>query len=118
MSLEDRLRRKLDDAFSPEYLNVLNESGRHNVPPGSESHFRVTIVSDRFDEASRIERHRLVHRLLEEELAGPIHALAVEALTPEEWQRKGGVAATSPDCRGGDRRRPPAEPSAPSDGSP
>ena len=118
MSLEDRLRRKLDEAFAPEHLNVLNESGRHNVPPGSESHFRVLVVSDRFAGASRLERHRLVHRLLDEELAGPIHALAVEALTPEEWQRKGGVAATSPDCRGGDRRSPPAEPTRPGDRSP
>ena len=97
------MRAKLEAATRPEVLEVLNESGMHNVPSDAETHFRVVVVSSRFEGATRLGRHRVVHRALEEELAGPIHALAIDALTPAEWQARDEQRSLSPDCRGGSR---------------
>lgn len=77
----------------------------HNVPEGYESHFKVVIVSDEFNDKMLIARHRLVNKVLEEELnknrdAGGIHALALHTMTMEEWFEKGN-APESPECLGG-----------------
>ena len=75
MSVEDAIREKLAEAFTPAHLQVKNESHLHSghasSPESGESHFRVTIVSDRFEGASRLDRHRLVNEVLAAELAGP-----------------------------------------------
>ena len=97
-TIEARLR----DAFAPAHLEVLNESGNHNVPPGSESHFRVTLVSEAFDGEKLIARHRAVNKALADELAGPVHALALHTYTPAEWAERGGTPE-SPPCLGGGR---------------
>ena len=73
----------------------------HNVPEGSESHFKVVIVSDDFKDKMLIARHRIVNKTLEKELAGDIHALALHTMTMEEWFKKGG-SPDSPECLGGD----------------
>lgn len=99
--LERTIHRKLEQATGAERLEVLNESRMHNVPPDAETHFRVLVVSSRFEGATRLGRHRVVHRALAEELAGPIHALAIDALTPAEWQARDEQRSLSPDCRGG-----------------
>ncbi len=101
--LERAMRAKLEAATRPEVLEVLNESRMHNVPPKAETHFRVVVVSSRFEGANRLRRHRLVHSALADELAGPIHALAIDALTPAEWQARDEQRSLSPDCRGGSR---------------
>ncbi|MGE0409372.1 MAG: BolA family protein, partial [Amphiplicatus sp.] len=78
---------------SPEALDVHNESGLHKGHEGArpksgmgegESHFRITIVARAFEGRSRIERQRAINAVLREELAGPLHALAIKALTPDE----------------------------------
>ena len=104
MSMQQHIERKLEQAFAPEYLAVENESHRHNVAPGAESHFKVTIVSDAFREQMLIKRHRSVNGVLEQELAR-IHALALHTLTPEEWAARGNTVADSPNCRGGGRNQ-------------
>ena len=104
--LEGRIRAKLQDATDAEVLEVLNESRMHNVPPKAETHFRVIVVSSRFEGAPRLRRHRVVHQALAEELAGPIHALAIDALTPAEWQARDGSRSLSPDCLGGSSPEP------------
>jgi BolA protein len=91
MSIADTIGKKLTEAFSPESLNVVNESHLHaghgdHVLSG-ESHFRVHIVSDAFKGKSRIERHRMINQLLAGELAAGLHALAIHANTPEEAAR-------------------------------
>ena len=91
---------KLEKALSPEHLEVIDESHMHNVPDGSESHFKVVIVSDDFKDKMLLARHRLVNKVLEEELKGSIHALALHTMTMEEWFEKG-KAAESPPCEGG-----------------
>ncbi|XP_005378767.2 PREDICTED: bolA-like protein 1 [Chinchilla lanigera] len=101
--VEAAIRAKLERALSPEVLELRNESGGHAVPPGSETHFRVAVVSSRFEGLSLLQRHRLVHQTLSEELAGPVHALAIQARTPAQWKENPQVGA-SPPCLGGSRK--------------
>ena len=80
------------------HLEVVNESGNHNVPDGSESHFKVVLVSERFDGMRLVARHRLVNQTLAGELAGPVHALALHTYTAEEWRARYQDAPMSPPC--------------------
>jgi BolA protein len=79
---------KLREAFSPESLDVVDESHLHEGHaghrPGGETHFRVYIVSDAFEGKSRVERHRMINATLAAELAGRVHALAIKAQAPGE----------------------------------
>jgi BolA family transcriptional regulator, general stress-responsive regulator len=91
MRIEARIKEKLLNAFAPQRLLIENDSHKHAGHAGAEdsanrgeTHFTVTIVADRFAGRSRIERHRMVHEALAEELAGPVHALAVKAKSPDE----------------------------------
>lgn len=101
MSVADRINDTLVEALAPLRLDVLDESHRHNVPPGAESHFKVTIVSDAFEGDSLVARHRRVNRLLADELQGPVHALGLHTHTPREWAARGESVPASPPCRGG-----------------
>lgn len=87
--------------LTPIKLDVLNESHMHNVPPGSESHFKLVIVSDAFAENSLVARHRMVNKLLAEQLNGGVHALSMHTYTPDEWRGRGGEVPQSPPCQGG-----------------
>lgn len=100
MQVQQKIETRLRDAFSPVYLTVENESHMHNVPPGSESHFKVTLVSEAFEGERPVRRHQAVYGVLSEEMAGPVHALALHTYTPEEWQ---GRSPDSPQCLGGAR---------------
>ncbi len=105
MTTQETITAKLNNAFSPEHLEVINESFMHNVPEGSESHFKIIIVCDDFKDKMLIARHRLVNKVLADELNkeqsdGGIHALALHTMTMEEWFDKGKVA-DSPECLGG-----------------
>ena len=97
MTLEASIERKLVSAFNPIQLRIENESHGHNVPKGSETHFKVMITSDAFSGKSLVARHRLVYQVLAQELAGGVHALALFTFAPDEQ----GQAADSPVCRGG-----------------
>ena len=101
MSVQTDIERRLAEGFDARYLEVVNESHMHNVPPGSESHFKVTVVSDRFQGERLIGRHRLVNGLLRTELDGPVHALSIHVFTPDEWLARGGRIPDSPPCMGG-----------------
>ena len=91
MRMENSIREKLAQAFAPAELQVVNDSHHHaghaSSPGTGESHFSVMVVSDAFAGKSRLERHRMVNDVLAEELKGPVHALAISALTPEERSR-------------------------------
>lgn len=99
-----RIEASLAAAFDPGHLQVVNESGNHNVPAGSETHFKVVIVSERFDGERLLARHRAVNAALAAELAGGVHALAMHTYTPAEWRARFGDAPMSPPCLGGDSR--------------
>ncbi|TPK45387.1 BolA family transcriptional regulator [Mesorhizobium sp. B2-5-4] len=99
MSIQATMEDKLNKAFSPERLVILNEShlhaGHHHMESGhhtefdgaGETHFRVRIVSRSFTGMSRIDRHRAVNQLLADELKSGVHALAIEPAAPGEQTR-------------------------------
>lgn len=88
MTIKDLISNKLIKAFTPQHLDVVDESYKHEGHaghrPGGESHFRVTIVAEAFRGKSRIERHRMINATLAAELAGGVHALAIHAGAPGE----------------------------------
>ena len=101
MSLQRTIELKINQSFAPSHLEVINESNMHNVPPGSESHFKLVVVSDNFADKSLVQRHQSVNSALAEELKGSIHALSMETHTDAEWSERGGRTMGSPLCRGG-----------------
>ncbi|MES2835047.1 MAG: BolA family protein [Pseudomonadota bacterium] len=87
------IREKLIAALSPERIELIDDSARHaghhheggmDAKPGGESHFNLTVVSAAFEGQSRVMRQRAVNALLRTELAGPVHALSIKAMTPAE----------------------------------
>ena len=98
--VESIVIRKLEKAFSPNHLEVINESASHNVPAGSESHFKVIISADFFRNKSAVKRHQAIYAELAEELKNPIHALSLHVFSDDEWEAVDAVSA-SPKCLGG-----------------
>ena len=88
MNTLQRIRDTLAQALSPERLDVSDESAKHaghmGAIPGKTTHVRVVVVADAFRGRSRVERHRIVNRLLTAEMEAGLHALAIEAKTPDE----------------------------------
>jgi BolA protein len=104
MIVEQIIRQQLEDAFQPQHLEVVNESHQHSVPANSETHFKVVLVSEAFDGRRKVARHQQVYAQLSEQLAGPVHALALHTYTPAEWRERNASAPESPDCLGGSKR--------------
>lgn len=100
MNIETTLIQRLQAQFNPEHLSVMNESYMHNVPEGSESHFKVVVVSEAFNDCRKVQRHQKVYGLVGDLLAGELHALAIHTYSPDEWLATNGAPA-SPNCRGG-----------------
>lgn len=97
--VEGSIQGKLVRAYSPVYIEVVNESHLHSVPADSETHFRVVVVSAHFATLTRVQRSRDLHAVLAEELKpGRVHALSSRLLTPEEWQGGQGEGFNSPPC--------------------
>ncbi|WP_194757516.1 BolA family protein [Aliidiomarina indica] len=102
-NMRDQIEKKLVDEFSPDYVDVKDESYMHASGPQAQSHFKVTLVSEAFDGLRLIQRHRAVNAVLAEELRDQIHALALHTYTPLEWKEKFGQVPSSPACRGGSK---------------
>jgi BolA family transcriptional regulator, general stress-responsive regulator len=100
MKIKNLIETKLQ-SLQPQFLEVVNESHKHNVPVGSESHYKVTIVSDAFNGKKLLARHRMVNTILADELAHSIHALFLHTMTSEEWFEKSRMPNNSPPCLGG-----------------
>lgn len=81
-----RIEAKLTAAYAPASLEVIDESWQHRGHggwrEGGESHFRVRMTASSLEGLSRVERSRAIHKTLAEELAGPVHALALELSAP------------------------------------
>ncbi len=101
MSMQEVIETKLAIGLGPDHLEVVNESDNHNVPTGSESHFKVVLVSAEFEDLRLIDRHRKVNEILVDELKNHIHALAIHTYTKPEWKKRHGDAPLSPPCLGG-----------------
>ncbi len=102
MSIQASIEEKLRASLSPSVLEVINESSMHNVPKGSETHFKVVVVSPAFDGKSRVARHQLVFASLDHEMKNGVHALSITARSPDEWAADMAVQA-SPACLGGSK---------------
>jgi stress-induced morphogen len=102
--MQDAIHDRLVEAFTPSVLEVINESGNHSVPAGSETHFKVVVVSEAFAGQSLVARHRAVNGALAQQLATGVHALSIQALTAAQWSERGGVVPASPPCLGGSKR--------------
>jgi len=105
--IEETIVTKLTSAFAPVHMEVVNESYKHNVPKGAESHFKVLVVSELFENKKMLERHRLVNNVLAEELGqgaggGGIHALSIQAKIPSQFNTGNAEMHSTPNCAGGD----------------
>lgn len=98
--LQTMIESTLQSTFSPTELEVINESNRHNVPPGAESHFKIVMLVPDFEGQSLVQRHRAVNTALKPALNAGVHALALHLFTAEEWSARQ-KAEDSPKCRGG-----------------
>ncbi|MEM1079631.1 MAG: BolA family protein [Pseudomonadota bacterium] len=85
MGVKTEIEGKLQAAFAPRFLEVVDDSESHRghagYQEGGESHWNVHIASESFDGMSRIARHRAVHAALGADLVGRIHALALKIET-------------------------------------
>jgi BolA protein len=100
-----RLNDKLSKELSPTFLHIEDESGNHSVPEGSESHFKVVVVSPVFEGLAKIARHQKIYAILADELKSGLHALSIRAYTAAEWDKEkqhGGY--DSPACLGGSKK--------------
>ena len=98
MSMRAHIESKLDAAFGPALLEVVDESANHSR--GQETHFKVTLVAAAFAGQRLLARHRQENALLADELKGAVHALAIHTYTPEEWAERV-CAPASPECAHG-----------------
>jgi stress-induced morphogen len=103
MTVQQDIEQQLAQQFAPLFLEVANESHQHSVPANSETHFKVVLVSARFDGQRRVARHQQVYAALARQLEGPVHALALHTYTAAEWQAREQAAPASPECRGGSK---------------
>ena len=87
------IREKLTAGLAPDRLEIEDDSARHaghhhegglDGQPGGESHFNLTVVAKAFEGQGRLQRQRAVNALLRDEMSGPVHALSIRALTPQE----------------------------------
>jgi len=89
--MADKIKHRIEESFSPILLEIRNDSSKHRGHAGDdgsgESHFHLTIVSDIFKDKSRIDRQRMVHRLLKTEINSGIHALALVLRTSAEHEQ-------------------------------
>ncbi|HLI67840.1 MAG TPA: BolA family protein [Caulobacteraceae bacterium] len=87
-AVSDLIRDKLEAAFTPDVLEIEDDSARHaghgGARPGGETHFNVVIVTPAFTGLSLVQRQRVIHAVLADELEGKVHALSIRALAPGE----------------------------------
>jgi BolA protein len=102
MSTEAIIKTKLEAGLSIEHLTIENESHMHSGP-ATDSHFKVTVVSEDFSGKRLVQRHQLIYGLLADEMKHPIHALSMHLFTQQEWQAKGETVMPSPKCLGGSK---------------
>lgn len=90
MGMAEEIKSLIQNEFCPAHLEVVNDSHLHSGHAGDdktgETHFRIMIVSEKYKEMSRIQRHREVYELLQRKMKRIPHSLSIKALSPEEWK--------------------------------
>ncbi len=104
MTMKEHISSKLKESMQLHSIEVIDESHLHNTPTGSESHFKVILVSDDFIGKMPVKRHQLIYCALADELRNNIHALALHTYTLDEWQERSQTAPPTPDCHGGSKK--------------
>tara|TARA_E500000178_G_C16622123_1_gene573824 strand:+ start:13 stop:318 length:306 start_codon:yes stop_codon:yes gene_type:complete len=94
--IESQIIDIINDKLSPSVLNLINESFMHNVPPGSESHFKLIVVSDVFKDLTKVKRHQLIYSTLNK-IMDEIHALSIYAFDENEYNANP-IVIDSPNC--------------------
>lgn len=94
--LQPQIQQAVEEAFDIEFLELLNESHMHSGP-ATESHFKLTVVSNDFEGLTRVKRQLAIYKVLSE-LMPLFHALALHTYTSQEWQDKGHTIPDSPKC--------------------
>lgn len=84
-AVEQVIKDKVQQSLQPQQLQLENESHMH-AGPRTDSHFKLVVVAEAFRGLSKVKRHQRLYQLLNAELQGPVHALALHLYTPEEWQ--------------------------------
>ena len=97
--IAEEIKKIAKERFEPSHCEVLNESRLH-CGPATETHFKLTLVSEAFAEKNRVQRHRMVYFQLTN-VVQKIHALALHLYTPGEWLALSGKSPESPSCEGG-----------------
>ena len=98
--IKEKIEESLKTGISSLFIEVINESPNHNVPDGAESHFKVIVVSDDFENLRQVQRHQLIYKVLSEQMK-LIHAIALHPFTKTEWDSNQQSSSDSPDCLGG-----------------
>lgn len=91
----------LQSALAPVHITLSDESHKHTAGAGAGTHWSVTVVADAFSGRRAVQRHQAVYRALASHLSSGVHALAIEALTPEEAAGRSDLRLATPDCLGG-----------------
>lgn len=94
---EIRIKEKVQQELKPTLVELVNESHMHSGP-ANESHYKLVVVSEVFEDMSRVERQQKVYGLLKDEFSSGLHALTMRLKTPEEWEGKDTKGFASPDC--------------------
>ena len=94
--IESQIINTLSSSLNLSSLKIINESFMHNVPAGSESHFKIVVVTNDFNNLSSIKRHKLIYKTLDN-LMNKIHALSIHAFNEEEFKLKP-IILDSPEC--------------------
>lgn len=93
---EITIKKLLISEFNPSVLKIVNESYMHNVPEGSESHFKLVIVSDEFKNLSNVKRHQQIYKALNKPMES-IHALSIYSFSKDEY-KDNPMILDSPNC--------------------
>lgn len=93
--IEEKLKKKL----TPSHITVINESCKHNFISSYESHFKVVIVTEKFNNKCYLERHRIVYSVLKDKFMFKIYALALHTYTIKEWKNLEDTILISPTCQ-------------------
>mgnify|MGYP000662688413 CR=1 FL=1 len=90
MSVQQVIETKISQQLLTEHLEVINESHEHagHAYGGEETHFKVIVVSAEFEGQRKVARQQRIYQILENEMNNPVHALAMQTLTPEEWKNR------------------------------
>ncbi len=103
MTLTDELATLVKNGFDYEHFELLNESHMHSVPPNSETHFKLTLVSAAFEGVGKVARHQMLYKLVTPLMQKGLHALALHTYTPDEWKAVQQTVPDSPNCHGGSK---------------